>query len=387
MNTQTLSSIMKNFAAKLTLCSVISLVVLIFYPQGSLAHNPNESFLDFRINDERISIELTFAITELAKVIKLDSNNDMVISWKEVIDNHKNINSYLHENLQFEINENACSFYTRVLSEYQHSEGSYVKVNLDLNCASLSSRIQEVTINYNLFFSADPQHLCILSLAVGEKSQVNIISPQTHRQSFKLNKDNGAFFNFLREGIWHIWIGYDHILFLLSLLIPAVLERKNNTWQSCDSLKKISKNVFFIVSAFTLAHSLTLTLAGLRFVSLSESFIEPTIALSIAIVALNNIFLIFPERKTYLLAFGFGLIHGFGFASVLNELDLSQNSLVTALLSFNLGVEIGQLAIVSIFLPIAFYFRNSIFYKKYFKITASWTILIIAIYWFVERIS
>ncbi len=158
--------------------------------------------------------------------------------------------------------------------------------------------------------------------------------------------------------MWHIWIGFDHILFLLSLLLPAVLIWRASRWQAVETFRAAFVDVFRIVTSFTVAHSITLSLATLGFVSLPSRWVESAIAASVVLAALNNLWPLFHGRR-WMVAFGFGLIHGFGFASVLVDLGLPRETLVLALVGFNLGVEAGQLAIVALFLPLAFALRRT----------------------------
>ncbi|MBI3308034.1 MAG: HupE/UreJ family protein, partial [Candidatus Melainabacteria bacterium] len=132
-------------------------------------------------------------------------------------------------------------------------------------------------------------------------------------------------------------------------------------------------------------HSITLSLAALEIVVLPSRFVESAIAFSVLLAALNNLFSFFKLRY-WMIAFAFGLIHGFGFASVLLDLGLPKGALLLALVGFNIGVEIGQLAIVSVFLPIAYYLRNTVVYKKIIFMFGSLVIAAIALLWFVERV-
>lgn len=150
---------------------------------------------------------------------------------------------------------------------------------------------------------------------------------------------------YLREGVRHILTGYDHILSLLCLLLPSVMRRSGKEWVPLERLAQAVWPVAGIVTGFTVAHSITLALAATGAVFLSPGFIEPAIAVKIILTAIDNIKPIFRGRRA-LVTFGFGLIHGFGFAGVLAELDLPVSQFAWALLQFNVGLELGQLAIV-----------------------------------------
>jgi len=139
-----------------------------------------------------------------------------------------------------------------------------------------------------------------------------------------------------------------------------------------------------VVTAFTVAHSITLSLAALSVVTLPSRWVESAIALSVVLAALNNIWPV-VYGKRWAIAFCFGLIHGFGFASVLADLGLPQESLLIALVAFNLGVELGQLVIVGIFLPVAYRLRATAFYQRVLVVYGSAAIALIASLWLVQR--
>ena len=139
-----------------------------------------------------------------------------------------------------------------------------------------------------------------------------------------------------------------------------------------------------MVTAFTLAHSITLSLAALGVISLPSRLVESAIAASVVLAALNNVYpLVYQGR--WIVAFCFGLIHGFGFASVLADLGLPQGSLLLALVAFNIGVELGQLAIVASFLPIAYGLRCTRLYRRVILVGGPLIVAAIAMFWLVER--
>ncbi len=181
-----------------------------------------------------------------------------------------------------------------------------------------------------------------------------------------------TFWGFLRLGIAHIWTGYDHLLFLFGLLLV------------CRSFRSIVG----IISCFTLAHSITLALATLRIVNLPSSLVEPMIAASIVYVGVENLLRRGAEPKgRWALTFGFGLIHGFGFASVLRELGVGSNGhgLAMPLFTFNLGVEVGQVTIAAIVLPLVWQLRkNAAFVRRGVPILSA-VVALAGLYWFLER--
>jgi hypothetical protein len=240
--------------------------------------------------------------------------------------------------------------------------------------------VTALSISYRLFADLDPQHKGLLRLTRGGETSTAIFDPGHARQTLSLTEPDHwqQFGDYVKDGVWHIWIGYDHILFLLSLLLPAVLLAAPS-----DNLRGAFTDVLKVVTAFTLAHSLTLTLASLSLVSLPSRFVESAIAASVILAAVNNLYPLFRGRRP-VAAFAFGLIHGFGFASVLTDLGLPQGALLASLVGFNLGVEIGQLCIVALFLPLAFVLRDTWFYRRLLT-GGSAMIALVAAVWFVER--
>jgi hypothetical protein len=189
---------------------------------------------------------------------------------------------------------------------------------------------------------------------------------------------------FLAEGVHHILTGYDHVLFLLCLLLPSVMRRTPRGWEPVDRLAEAVWPIFGIVTAFTVAHSITLALAALKLVSLSPSFIEPAIAVTIVLAALDNLLPIFPVRR-FVVAFFFGLVHGFGFAGVLGELDLPSGAFAWALLQFNVGLEAGQLLIVVVVTAMLFAIRRRSAYPPLVIGAGSTVAILIGLAWLAER--
>jgi hypothetical protein len=173
------------------------------------------------------------------------------------------------------------------------------------------------------------------------------------------------------------------MLFLLALLLPAVLRRENGHWQEVG-LRAAVRGTVKVVAAFTVAHSLTLGLAALGIVHLPARLVESAIAASVVIAALNNAVPFFADAR-WLVGFGFGLLHGFGFASALADPGLPPRTLVLALLGFNVGVECGQLVVVAAFLTLTYLMRRSWLYQRVTLVAGSCAIATIAAVWCVER--
>lgn len=178
------------------------------------------------------------------------------------------------------------------------------------------------------------------------------------------------FWLYTKAGFEHILPkGLDHILFVLGLFLSSLLF-VSLLWQ---------------VTAFTLAHSITLGLAALGFVSAPGSIVEPLIALSIVWIAIENCVFKQTARWRPLVVFAFGLLHGLGFAAVLSEYGLPKNDLVPSLLAFNIGVELGQLTVILMAFALTYFIRDKIDYRKWIQIPASLFIGLVGAWWFIER--
>jgi len=201
--------------------------------------------------------------------------------------------------------------------------------------------------------------------------------------SAKSSNWRSQFSEMVYQGIWHIFIGLDHILFLIATLLTVNLYRENKSWVKEQSKQHILKSTVILVSTFTLAHSIALTATALDFVTLDSRIVELGIAISVVITALNNVYPII--MRLGFITFGFGLLHGMGFASVFGDLNAQSGSLVMNVLAFNLGVELGQLAIVALLLPLLILLRNVKLYSKAIMPIASSIIAVIALNWTLQR--
>jgi hypothetical protein len=355
---------------------------------GAWAHKPSDSYLTMRADGDQaeIAVRWDIALRDLDYVLGLDRDGNGDLTWGEVRTRGDDIAKYAIDHLQVSGGEKACELKsTAPMQLDHHSDGTYAVLTLAAKCASFEHGLK---VHYSLLFDVDPTHRGLIQWIApgGLASQPLVFSGDSAEQSLQLEAPSAwkTLKQYVIEGVWHIWMGYDHILFLLSLLLPAVLLRMENKWEPAASLKKSLVEVLKVVTAFTLAHSITLSLAVLGFVSLPSRFVESTIAASIIFAALNNLRGSIEKRR-WVMAFTFGLIHGFGFASALADLGLPQGALALALVGFNLGVELGQMAIVTAFVPIAFALRGTVFYRRYFMPVGSVVIAIVALYWFLQR--
>ena len=370
------------------------LAALAVIGQSAHAHKPSDSYLTLRVDGAKVEGQWDIALRDLDFAIGLDGNGDGEITWGELRARHDAIAAYALPRLRIQAESGdgikECPTHATQHLVDNHSDGAYAVLRFVAECPKPPATLE---LTYGLLFDVDPQHKGLLRLEYNGATTTGIFSPDKSSQRFQLSEASllRQFFDYAKEGIWHIWIGFDHILFLLSLLLPAVLYRqhksRDTSWAPVQGFRPAFWEVLKIVTAFTLAHSITLSLATLGVVTLPTRWVESAIAASVVLAALNNIFpLSLVENRRWVVAFAFGLIHGFGFASVLADLGLPQGTLLLALVGFNLGVEIGQLAIVSAFLPAAYWLRASWFYRRVVLIGGSSLIVLLASVWLVERL-
>jgi hypothetical protein len=349
----------------------------------AFAHKASDSYLSLEVSGSQVKGQWDIALRDLDYAINLDVNDDSVITWKELRSKHEAISSYAFSHIQISAGGMPCPIKPASYMVDTHTDGAYSVLQFSLDCLQ---QLAEIDIDYTLLFDLDPQHRGLVRVKYENATHTAILSPAQNRQKINLARIEplAVFWQYLYEGIWHIWTGYDHILFLLSLLLPAALYHQTGQWHPEIRFRPVLIDVIRIVTAFTVAHSITLSLAILEVISVPSRWIESTIAASVAVAALNNIYPAI-SKKLWLVAFGFGLIHGFGFANVLKDLGLPQQMLLLALLAFNLGVEAGQLMIVGGFLPFAYWLRYTQWYRNLFIPVGSFLIAMLALIWLLER--
>ena len=367
-----------------TLTRALAAVLLLLVVQSTYAHRPSDAFLTLRVEQGAVAGQWEIALRDLPAIVDVDADHDGDLTWGELRRASPLLNEFLMRHLTLSADGEACTIRVTDLLINDRVDGRHAWFPLDGRCR----KADQLTLGYTLLFDVDPTHRGILVLTSGGLSQTAVLSPARSKVELALRTASSwrQFTDYLHEGVHHIWIGIDHILFLVSLLLPCVLVRTAAGWRGVTRLRPALIDTAGIVTAFTLAHSLTLTLAALDYVRLPGYLIESAIAFSVILAALNNIFPLMVTRR-WAMAFAFGLIHGFGFASVLGELGLPDSARFQALLAFNLGVELGQLSIVIVVIPLMYRWRNSDFYRRVVMIGASVAIIGLAATWLWDRLQ
>lgn len=377
-------------------CVVVSLFALLAIgPRTAQAHKASDAYLQMQIGSDGLNLRWDIALRDLDAALDLDRNGDRKLSWGEVNARMDEIRAYALARLRLQ--QGRCALTPNAPPAVEDRiDGAYLVFQFQASCDVSTA----LSIDYRLFREVDPTHRGLLRIVgqAGADPLVRSLDPSggpiTLRWASASRDDrqgavapdaaspNASVF---RDGVHHILIGYDHILFLICLLLPAVLRRRPGGWEPVVTWREAVLPMLGIVTMFTVAHSITLALAALKIVSLSPRLIEPAIAATIVLAAVDNIYPLLRGRRK-LFSFLFGLIHGFGFAGALAEMALPTQSFVLTLLQFNLGVEAGQLIVVFGALGSLLAMRNWRRYEPVLLHGGSTAAVLIAAVWFLERV-
>ena len=352
---------------------VAAALVLCALPTGVAAHQMNTSYLDLHVGDNGVlTAKVSFDENDLLVAFELDQNGDGILRKQKMLAGEAGIGTYLERALVIRSDGEKLSL-TAQEGRLRLDDKGNLFLDLPLQ-GSIGGSPAAIDVRFDLFDRVEADHRCLVKVRIDglEQTQAGVLTSKTPGRAFRL-RDPGLLDHvteFTILGIEHIFLGYDHIMFLLALTVIG------------GRLVGLIK----VVSAFTVAHSITLILASLDVVSLPSRLIESGIAFSIAYVAAENLWRARVDQR-WMLTFFFGLVHGFGFANVLRELGLPTRSqeLVASLLAFNVGVELGQVAIVAILFPLILWVGRGP-YRRPFISVVSVAVLLFGLGWLVERV-
>jgi hypothetical protein len=373
---------MKQIVLRAVIAVIATLAGPAFAP--ALAHTASTAYLAIEPAEGReIPFALRIALRDVDALLDLDANRDGRLTWGEVEDREQDIVQLARSAVTLSAADGACTPAFEGPRWRPTDAGSYLVLSGRAACLAQG----RLRLDYRLFAGVDPSHRVLVRLPASD--QPVLLAPGGTLM-FSANGGGvetealglGAIF---ANGVLHILGGLDHLLFLVALVLPAVVERRDRRWIARLDLRAALLQVAWIATAFTAAHSITLGLASFGLVRLPASVIEPLIAVTVLAAALNILWPLVTARLA-LVAFGFGLIHGFGFAEVLAPLELPAFELARALLRFNLGVEVGQLVIVAVSFALLAIVRRWRGYPRWILGAGSAALAVIACAWIVERI-
>lgn len=340
------------------------------------AHPPGLSSVDVLVKPDGITAKVTFALQDIEAFSPMDSDLDAEVSDAEREAAKPAVAKLLAEQFRLLDGNTALTPTEPGRVDYDEQNNAHVEFHF----GPLSS--SRLTLQSAFLASLPEGHQQYLTVkdAAGKTLAEKMLGKNDASLSLELAAGTAqagggawltAFADFFKLGIEHILTGYDHLLFLFALLAVT-----HNFW---PALK--------IITFFTIAHSITLALAGLNLVELPSSFVEPFIAATIIYVSAENLIRGDHPKGREWLTFGFGLVHGFGFASVLREMDISagDTGILLPLLSFNLGIETGQIAVAAIVLPIIWWLNNQVAIADKFLKGCSALVCLMGAYWLLER--
>lgn len=382
----------------------------------ALAHKSSDAYLRWQVDGTQLQQRLDIALIDLDRELELDADGDGRLSWGEVRRRWPDIEALAGEGVRLRRGDAPCRVIERQSALLDtHTDGAYAVLRTRLDCSGDgdSHAGLPVTVDYRLFERGDATHRALARVvaaggfegqtdgpdaadSAGARAGLRLLVPGAGPQTVPgLPSGHGndtaapagvatGLAGFVVEGMHHIAIGTDHVLFLVSLLLVAVWRREGAHWTPREHAASAWRETLRLVTAFTLAHSLTLGLAATGVLAPPSRWIETLIAASVLVAALDNLRPFVPGPRWTMVSV-FGLVHGFGFAGPLQEAGLAQGALALPLLGFNLGVELGQLAIVAIALPLAVALRATGAYRRALVPGASVGIALLALVWLVER--
>jgi len=348
---------------RLTSCLVV-LIALLRGAAPASAHGINASYTEITLTPSRVEVAHLLTVEELVTHFHIATADQHGLdAFEESI---PAIFAFLERHLTV-----TADGHTVVMDRGSHGpsdSGTFVRFAFSTSLEHQPSTIA-LTATEAFFDRFSPRHTHFVRLAVEEEFQQSIVTVSRPQSSFSTGYRPmvSQCLRFVKLGIEHIFLGYDHILFLFAIVIVG------------GRLGQLVKTV----SAFTVAHTLTLVLAVLEVVNLPSRLIEGTIALTIAYVAFDNFFVAATAQR-WVLTFCFGLVHGFGFASVLREVSMPKSQLFPALVSFNIGVELGQVAIVSVLFPMTLWLARQHF-RRAVVLAASGMAFLFGVGWFIQH--
>ncbi|MGH6649083.1 HupE/UreJ family protein [Aquabacterium sp.] len=408
---------------------VLALVLLLLSNQGH-AHKPSDSYLTLTVQKlGRVDVDWHIALRDLDAELKLDQDDDGRLTWGEVRPRWPELMNFARPTLSLRHGQDDCTpVPTDTLVPPQidtHTDGRYVVLRWTAQCPmSPGQTWDSLTVDYRLFALTDPTHRGIvrwrtptaeagtvvlgmprprhgltftgaqgMAQAIAQAASSTPAAPPSPPPSPPAESFWSGLWRYIQDGVHHIAIGTDHVLFLLSLLLVSVWQRQARPrwwppmagWRPRPRWSASLREVLKLVTAFTVAHSITLGLAAFGVLSPSSRWVESLIALSVLLAAVDNL-LPMLRGPRWGVVFCFGLVHGFGFAGALQDLGLPRRDLVAPLLGFNLGVELGQLALVSVALPIMLTMRRTALYRWLAVGGGSLLIAAMALVWLIERV-
>jgi hypothetical protein len=371
-------------------CAVVVASAALAWGGAAAAHGLGMSQLRLRVGGARIDGEWELQLHDARLALGLDPQMTGEPGWREVIDRAPALRAYMAARLSITSAGAPCpvvlppSAPTLGPAGLDAGVGAPILLPVAAACPVEPARLD---LRCEILFDADAKHRAYFSVEDARVTHVGLFRADRRTATLELYRFRAGeiIAEFVRDGIGHIWSGLDHVFFLLALLLPAPLLRtRDRQWLPRPGLRPTAREVVKVVTAFTVAHSVTLALSFFGVLAPPALWVEVAIALSVVAAAWNNLRPFLPGRA-WLMALAFGLIHGLGFAGALGNLSLPPRARGLALAAFNVGVEVGQLAIVAALLPLLHAGARRRWYPRLVMGVGSWLIAWVAAVWTVQR--
>jgi hydrogenase/urease accessory protein HupE len=330
--------------------------------------------------ERRVDVRLTMEPTDLTDHLGLDPDGDGFLDQDELAEVKPDLAEYIGPRLQVFNQERACQ-----VDAAEFADTGRLEPTITFHKAFVCEQpLRKVGLSNTVLMESHDGYTHYAQIDIGEDVHTTVFNAGSSTYEFEVAPVDGSsaeparaeqqsFWDvatkFTWQGVLHIVLGLDHVLFVLCLLLAA----------------REFKRLIGVVTTFTVAHSITLALSTLEVVAVPAAIVEPLIALSIAWAAVEIILGREPGDYLYALTFAFGLLHGFGFSYVLRDVGLPADALTSALFTFNVGVELGQVAIVALAFPLMKWAEDRDWGATAFRVVGG-GILAVSVYWLVERV-
>ena len=363
--------------------AIAGLIALAFAAAPAGAHGVGMSTMQLTVSRSHIEGTWDLHLRDARLALGLDTEQTGAEGWRDLRGHEADLRTLLLRAIAIRGDSLECPVQLTPAPMEWDSQFSTVRFHVVSECPTAPSRL---TMHCDLLFDVDPTHRAYFSVEDDRVTSVGVFRTGERSVTFAIRQFHfwSTAAEFIRDGIWHIWSGIDHMLFMVALLLPAPLVRSGRDWVPRAGLGSSVREVLKVVTAFTLAHSLTLCLSYFGLVRLREQWVEVGIALSVFAAAWNNLRPFLPGRA-WAVAMTFGLVHGLGFAGALINLSLPRSARVVALAAFNVGVEIGQIVLVVLLLPLLYAGSRQRWYPRLVMGIGSLGIAWLAMVWVLER--
>ncbi len=370
--------------------AVILLAILLFIPTFAFAHDTSVGFLEVTVGATDVRVTVKIAAQDAGILVGMSPLQRP--SRSDVVARMSHAYTYIAQRVMITQSQRSCPALGAqmgvIIDDPRQSSWS-VLVTTVYRCRRV---IDEIELRDELFFDLDDNHRDYAKITAFGSTRQKVFGVYDRTETVHGNPNSSAVLrSYGRLGIEHILSGYDHLAFVFALLLVLADPRA----RAPNGSRFNTRAVLFVVSGFTLAHSVTLALAALQLIRVSSKLVESSIAVSIGVVALHDLVQgrgtkPIRVRSRPLVAFAFGLVHGLGFAGALGELGLPPRAMIRSLIAFNLGVEVGQLAVAAVIVPVLLLLAVRVVRAR--KSYSTWVVMpgctalvALSLYWFFQR--